>query len=402
MADFTPEAPDAAGSRDSATSARSNAAQLAAARRGLTVVFVVHAALVAAWSLHIPEVKHSIGLTDSQLGVALAGAPIASIGVMLWTGGLIARRPSKVVLRGLLVAYCLTPALPTLAPSMLTLLLAMAVWGGLGGGMNVAMNAEGVGIERSYGRPILASLAAAWSFGAFLGVAVGTLAAASPLPVPLRLAVIGLLALSCGLPATRTLIPATSDATSTGLRLARPNRALLALGTLAFCSLLSEGAAEAWSAVFLTDSLGIKPALAGLGYGAYSLGMFVGRVLGDRVVTRLGPVRTVRLSGVVAATGFGAGIAVGHPASAVVGFGLFGLGLSGVIPIVFRASGRVPDTLTGPSLAAVSSSGWIGLVCGPPLLGAIAGATSLTVALLALPILSMVIVALASAVREGT
>jgi hypothetical protein len=63
----------------------------------------------------------------------------------------------------------------------------------------------------------------------------------------------------------------------------------------------------------------------------------------------------------------------------VIGFALIGIGIANAVPLLFSAAGRVPPA--GPSLAAVFTLGYTGFIVGPPLLGVLADATSLTAAL---------------------
>jgi fucose permease len=150
---------------------------------------------------------------------------------------------------------------------------------------------------------------------------------------------------------------------------ARPTRALLGFGALAFCGLLAEGAMGDWSAVYLHDTLGSSPAVAAAGFGAFSLAMAIGRFAGDRVVVRHGPARVLRASSAVAALGLSAALVVGQAGVGVLGCGMVGLGIANVIPILFSGAGRVPGVEPGAALAAVATTGYLGFLAGPPLIG---------------------------------
>ena len=197
----------------------------------------------------------------------------------------------------------------------------------------------------------------------------------------MHLAIIGALALATGMPVTRHLLPAAADAEPEGPSFARPTRALAALGLLAFCCLLAEGAAADWSAVYVEDSLSAPAAQGALAFAAFSATMALGRLVGDRLVAALGPVRLVRASGTLAGVGLGIAVLVGSPGAAIAGFALLGAGLSVVVPVVFRSAAAAPGSAPGPSLAAVSTLGYLGFLAGPPIVGALAELTSLPVAL---------------------
>ena len=75
---------------------------------------------------------------------------------------------------------------------------------------------------------------------------------------------------------------------------ARRTLALAGLGMISFCVLLGEGAMADWSAVYLKGTLGTGPGFAATGFAAFSAAMVAGRLLGDRLTARFGPVALVR------------------------------------------------------------------------------------------------------------
>ena len=133
--------------------------------------------------------------------------------------------------------------------------------------------------------------------------------------------------------------------------------------------------------MYVEDALGAPASHAALAYAAFSAAMMLGRLFGDRLVAALGSVRLLRMSGLIAGFGLGGALVVAVPGAAIVGFGLLGAGLSVVIPVVFRSAAAAPGAAPGPSLAAVSTLGYLGFLAGPPLVGALAELTSLPVAL---------------------
>jgi sugar-phosphatase len=141
--------------------------------------------------------------------------------------------------------------------------------------------------------------------------------------------------------------------------------------------------------------------VAALAYAAFSGAMALGRLGGDALTARVGPVRLVRAGGLVAAAGLATALAANTPAAAIAGFACLGAGLAGVIPAVFRAAGNVPGTRSAPALAAVSTTGYLGFLAGPPLIGGLAELTSLPVALGTLPLLAGLVALLARAVRPA-
>jgi MFS family permease len=136
-----------------------------------------------------------------------------------------------------------------------------------------------------------------------------------------------------------------------------------------------------WSAVYLHDVLKSDPVTAALGFAACSMMMAVGRFSGDFLATRFGPSQLLRLSSLLAAFGLGGGLLIATPFAAIFGFGLVGLGVANIIPVLFSAAGRVQEVQSGTALAAVATTGYFGFLAGPPLIGFVAEVTNLPLAL---------------------
>jgi len=178
-----------------------------------------------------------------------------------------------------------------------------------------------------------------------------------------------------------------------------PRGIVLVLGLLCFISFLAEGSMLDWSAVFLRDVRGFSAASAGIGYAAFSVAMALGRLTGDWIVARFGPVLTVRLGACTAAAGFLLASMLAWPPAALIGFVLVGLGAANIVPVMFGAAGRLPGTSPGMAIATVTTLGYAGLLSGPALIGFLAQISSLAVALAAVAGLLLLTAASARLVR---
>jgi MFS family permease len=371
-----------------------------AARGAVTAVFFLNGFLFGSLVARMPAIRDHAGVTNGELGLALASVAVGAVVAMPVAGALAARHGSRGPTRAALALSCGAVLLPVLAPSLPALAAAFLVMGLAMGSLDVTMNAHGVAVERRYGRPILSGFHAAFSFGGLAGAATAATAAAVQLDLEPHLALVAALSLAVGLGWSRGFLHADEDASGTEYPvLARPPRRLWALGVVAFSCLLVEGAAADWSAVYVRDELSTGAATAASAYVAFSLTMAIGRLVGDRLVERFGAVALLRGGGLLAAAGFGAGLAADAVPGALLGFAALGAGLAVVIPVVFRAAGSTPGIAPGMALAAVSSTGYLGFVAGPPIIGSLAEALGLPTALVLLVVLAIVVAALARSTR---
>jgi predicted MFS family arabinose efflux permease len=340
------------------------------ARVAVTAVFFLNGIVFASWYSRLPSIQEQLDLGPGTLGLALIGAPVGLLAAQPLTGALAATVGSRrlVAAAPLMLAAAVAPALAVDAP---TLALGTFTAGAANGVLDVSMNVEGLAVERLSGKRIFNSLHAWFSFGALGGAAIGGLAAATGLdPLPHIAIVVALGAVAATL-ASRGLPPAEAEPRPEGPRFARPSRRLAALGAIAFCALLAEGAVFDWSGIFIRRETGAAIGLASAGLAAFNLAMGFGRLTADGAAERLGSPALGRAGALLAAAGLGMALLLGSAAGAIVGFAVMGLGLASVFPLALRAAGYDP-AISGPAVAAVSSVGYAGFLTGPPAIGLLA------------------------------
>jgi MFS family permease len=361
----------------------------------VVAAFLTHGLVFASWTAHVPHVKADLGLSDGTLGLALLGVPAGAVSSMLVSAALLPRLGSRVMVRACLVGYCLAGPLVGLAGSVWELFGALFVWGAFQGMLDVSMNTQAITVEKVRGRPIMNGMHACWSFGAFAGAGIGTVAVANGVDLTPQLLGLGLASLAVAGWLSVAMLPDLVDDTQSGgpapRRWPRFSLVMLALGAVAFASMLVEGGASDWSSVYLRDSLGAGAGIAGLGYTVFAAAEVLVRLSGNRLIARFGTVRTVASLAGLATVAYGAALAIGAVPTSVAGLFVLGLGVGTVVPTAFSAAGRLPGVHPGVGVAVVSGLGWAGFVVGPPLIGQLADLTSLPAALVVLPVLTAAI-----------
>jgi hypothetical protein len=361
-------------------------------RGAVTIVFLAHGVVFASWAAHIPQVKAHLGLTDATLGLALLGPPAGSVSAMVLAGFLLPRVGSRRLVQVALSGYCLAGCLVGLAPSVLWLFAALALWGAFQGALDVSMNTQAIAVEQSQARPLMFGFHGGWSIGAFVGAGIGVLAVALGVSLTMQLLVLGLVTLAGAWVLSPRLLPDRDRKDHRGDTGAVRGRALagvvLALGAIAFASMLCEGAAADWSAVYLRGTLHRGASVSGLGYAFFALAIVIVRLSGRRLLDRTRARTLLPALAAVATVGFGAGLLAQMTIAALLGFAALGVGVALVVPAVFSAAGRIPGLHPGTAMATVSACGWAGFMVGPPLVGQLASPLSLPAALGLVPVLT--------------
>ncbi|MFI9820118.1 MFS transporter [Streptomyces sp. NPDC052013] len=371
------------------------------ARYAVAAVFAVHGAVTGSFATRVPWIQDHAGVSAGQLGLALAFPAIGASLAMPLAGSISHRFGARGALRGLIALWTLALILPSLAPNMLTLCLALFVYGATAGMSDVAMNALGVEVENRLDKSIMSGLHGMWSAGALIGSAAGTLAAHLGADARLHhaLAAAVLTVVGVGVCAwVLDLQPAAGEEPPP--RFALPPRSALLIGAIGFCAVFAEGASLDWSAVYLRDQLQTSAGLAAACTTGFTLTMAIARIAGDRVVDRFGAVRTVRASGVVAVLGGLLIVLAEHPVMAMTGFALMGLGIAVVVPLCFAAAGR---SGSNPSLAiaGVATITYTSGLIAPSAIGLLAQATSLMVSFVLVTVLSVGVAGFAGVLRAG-
>jgi MFS family permease len=384
------------------TSTIAPSAALRRARAAVGACFFFNAVLYADLIPRLPEIKAELGLSNSALGTALAAQPLGALLAGFAVAPVIRRLGSaRVASTGLAVLAAAIWAAAS-APHWGVLAGALLVAGAVDASVDVAMNAQGMRVQRRYGRSILNAFHGLWSVGSVAGGLLGAAAAGLGIPLSLHLGVIALVFGTTALLGTRFLLPGPDDedrpdspADETTRAPAPPTRAVVVsgmalLGVLAACGAFVEDAGSSWSALYLRDELDAGPATAGLAFVALSLAMTVGRFTGDRAVDRFGQRRVVRFGGLLAAAGLGAALALPSIPMTLVGFALAGLGVATLIPAVYHAADELPGLRPGLGLAIVNLLLRLGFLVVPPLIGVLADAMSLRVALVTVVVAGVV------------
>ncbi len=374
----------------------------------VAALFLTNGAIFANMLPRYPEIKADLGLSNTGFGLAVAGFSAGALLSGLTAGALIRRFGSArvAVLSTMIVAGFTFIA--AAAPTPIAFGIALFVAGAADSVTDVAQNAHGLRVQRRYGRSIINSLHALWSVGAILGGLMGAAAIVLDISPAAQLAASGLLFSFICMISFRFLLPGPDHTEADASRPVSDGRApgpVLAYALLAALAVFSiagsavEDAGNSWATIYLRDSVGASAETAPFGYIAMVSCMFVGRLVGDRLVDRFGVRGVSAAGGALITVGMAAALAFPSTVGTVAGFAAAGLGVATVAPAAFQAADDVPGLRPGTGLTVVTWLSRVGFLVAPALVGAVADVTSLRVGLLIVPVSGVVIMVFASVLR---
>ena len=331
----------------------------------------------ASWASRIPDIKHSLQLSDAALGSILFALPLGQLCTMPFSAMLVTKYGSKKMLTVTAPLYVIALTNIGLATAPWQLAVFLFLFGITGNMANIALNTQGVDTEKLYKRPINTSFHGAWSVAGFAGALVGLLMINLHVKPFLHFLVILLLSWTNVFFNHQHLVSGKPEVLTKRPFFIKPQGALLQLGIIAFFSMATEGAMFDWSGVYFKDVVLAPQSLVVLGYATFMVMMSVGRFIGDAVILRIGRKRTMQLSGIIISMGMALSVVFPYIVTATIGFMMVGLGVSTNVPSVYSVAGRNEKVPPGIALAMVASVSYLGFLMGPPLIGYISALSSL-------------------------
>jgi MFS family permease len=362
-------------------------------RRATRVVFFVVGFAAASWACVVPFAKTNASLGEGNLGLVLLCLGVGSILAMPTAGVLSTRYGCRVVLMASALLACAILPLLAIVSSPQLLAAVLFIFGAALGSADCVMNVQAVIVERVSEKPLMSGFHAFYSMGGIGGaVSISTLLMLGAAPVTCMLVALAFMATAV-LTAYPGLLPYGNPAE--GPAFAIPRGEVLLIGVLCFVVFLAEGSMMDWSAVLMTEQRSTSPAQSGFAFASFSVAMTLGRLVGDRVVAKIGRPRVVSAGGLLAAGGIALAALCANRAIALVGYALVGAGCSNIVPVLFTAVGRQKSMPQAVAVPAITTLGYAGILTGPAGIGLIAEHSNLPIAFLCVAVL-MVGVALSS------
>ena len=380
--------------------------KLRQARASVFLYFLLCGSAVTVWATHIPVVEKNLSLSHAQIGIIillLGGGALASMQIV---GNLVDRQGSAKVLKWISVALGLTLMLPGLATSYLALAVAIFLLGATIGGIDIAMNAHALEVERAYQRPIFSSFHAMWSIGGVVGSAVTGAALSLQSPMYLTMFGWGILTIVTGLVFSRFLLVSVANQQATE-QVAPKTRArefyyVILIGLISASAAIIEGVGIDWSALFSIEKFDVSAATGGISIAVFAAAMATIRFVADKVVAKHGRIFVIRTGAAIAGAGVAMALVMPTVQLSWLGWAVAGVGISGVVPQCMAFASDIGSKQNqGRNLAKVVGLTYAGVLGGPAVIGFIGNAVGLQSALILGIVLAAFVAGGSMAMQKG-
>jgi len=342
--------------------------------RLIMAVYFAEAVIYGTWFPRIPDIQARLHLGPAQLAIALLGSSTGGFISSTFAARIIERlTPRRTMMLGF-AAYGLALQLPGWAWDTASLLVALFVMGVMYVFVDLSMNVEAARIQEVLGRRIMSRCHGFWSIGSICGLLIGAAFAGWRTDFRWQALIVAVLSAPCGVAiawALPRLLPAARK-TAREFPITLPTIAMMPLAIFAFGCLLTEITTRNWGAVYLRDALGALPFVGGLGLAEFTLFMAIGRLTGDRLADRFGPVALGRGAAALAAIGLLLLLVAPNLVVAAIGLAALGGGVSVGYPLTVTAAAARTDRSPARNVASLSAVSYIASVIGPPLVGFVA------------------------------
>lgn len=369
-------------------------------RIAVSSLFFLQGLCFASWASRIPNIQQTLHLTDAALGAVLLALPVGSIIALPFSGWLINKFGSKRIATNAILLYSLFLIALGFAPTTFLLICGLILFGMAGNTANIAINTQAVGVEAKYGRNIMASFHGLWSLAGFAAGGIGGFMIGNGVQPSHHFLIIATLIVLGIVLSFQYLLPDETRSATTERLFVKPDRSLIMLGLIAFCCMICEGAMFDWSGIYFKKVVGAKAGWISAGYTAFMCTMAAGRFIADWMVNKIGFKKTIQLSGLLIGSGLGISVLFPSLLPSIVAFLLVGFGVSSVVPLVYSQTGKTTVMSTGKALAAVSSIGFLGFLLGPPLIGFIAGLSSLRISFAVVALIGFMVSLMVSRIKS--
>src|SRR5690242_17673561 len=342
------------------------------ARIATAVFFFVSGFGFSSWASRIPTIQQNLHLSEGKLGAVLFALPAGLMCTLPVTGYLLRRFSSRYIMFTGAVLFNIMLCLVGFAQQTWQLVLVLFFFGSSRNLFNISANAQSIGVQKLYGRSIIATFHGIWSTAGFAAAAVGSLIVSMSIAPSWHLLAVAVILTGLCFAFFKNSVHQRPQPHERKQSFQLPDKALIKLGFICFASMACEGTMYDWSAIYLKKAVHASKEMATAGYAIYMVAMMFGRFTGDKLANKIGVKAMLKYSGLFILAGLLLAAALPYTVTTALGFMMTGFGVSCVVPMVFSMAGRIKHMSGGPAIAGVSTIGCFGFLIVPPTVGFIA------------------------------
>lgn len=350
--------------------------------------FLAQGLCFSSWASRIPDIRDIFTVNDTLYwGMILFMIPVGKFVAIPLAGYLVSKLGSRIMVQVSIMGYALSLFAIGTALNIYMLGAFLFCFGVFWNLCDISLNTQGIGIERLYGRTIMASFHGGWSLAACLGALIGFIMIVTDTPPFWHFTFIAVLVLLITMVSRRYLQEDVPSAGAESLKkeepekwkyIRKPEMLLIKLGVVGLFALVVESAMFDWSGIYFESVLQVPKSLQ-IGFLVFMVMMTVGRFLANYAYRICGKQRVLQLSGAFIFVGFFVSALLGSTFNSMTlkvvvnsfGFMLVGLGISSMVPTIYSLVGAKSKTPVGIALTILSGISFIGSLIAPLLIGSI-------------------------------
>ncbi|MBA2329307.1 MAG: MFS transporter [Flavisolibacter sp.] len=336
--------------------------------------FILAGILSATWSSRIPDVQQSFGLNDQLWGTVLFSLPAGLITGLALASWLSSRFGTAIIMIGGCIISSIILAVTGYLSSIFFLVIFLFLIGFTRTIFNIAVNTDAVIVQKMYDKPIISMFHGLWSLACFFAAGISTIMIINGIAPALHFTIVAMACISIVFILKYKIKTNEKISSEKKPFFVKPDKYLLVLGIIAFCTMLCESTMFDWSVNYFDRIVKADKGLITMGYTSFIITMALGRLIGDRFVRRFGARRLIIINGFIIVTGLLIAVIFPFLIPAAFGFLLVGLGDSIIIPVIYSLSAKTKTMPPSYAITSVTMIGYAGFLLGPVIIGTVSEA----------------------------
>lgn len=333
--------------------------------------FAVPGLAYGIFTARIPALKAMVSADDTGIGFLLLFFGGASFIGLVSSRPLLARYGAKAVIGASCIIIPILMCFAALAFNYWQLALFGALGGMASGFCEVAMNTQGMLIERHFNKLCMSAMHACFSLGGMAGSLSGSLFAWLDWAPAVNFFIVFCVYL-CFFPIAYSGMKKLERQGQSSKKVEARHKIpffIIMCGLVSMCCYVSEGSVGEWGSILLHSVKGAPQDQAALVFGSFCLSMVIFRFLGDRFREMFGDVAITLFGGALAAACMSVILLSSSITVCLAAYALMGVGFAPIVPILFSRAGKCPGISQAKASSAMSVMSYTGLLVFPPFLG---------------------------------